>query len=215
MTFARLRGGDWVAFVAALALLLVMSVDWYSTDAAEAARDDAALTKPMGGPASTETAGEIDKDAEIVANRHEKNAWQAGAFADRLVLLALLATIGLAIAAAFARAFGLRPRLSPSALAALFGLGSVLLLAARILQKPSAEAGAVVKAGAPLGLACLVVLAIGARAAWRSEGATEERDDGRATIAPAGPAVGEDPAWAPDWSDPRAGGPRRTGDSHP
>ena len=32
MTFARLRTADWVAFVAALALLFTTAADWYSTD---------------------------------------------------------------------------------------------------------------------------------------------------------------------------------------
>ena len=32
MTFARLRAADWVAFLAALALLFATAADWYSTE---------------------------------------------------------------------------------------------------------------------------------------------------------------------------------------
>ncbi len=39
MSFARLRAADWVAFIAALALLLVTAVDWYSTIQGEQARE--------------------------------------------------------------------------------------------------------------------------------------------------------------------------------
>lgn len=182
MTFARLRRGDWLAFVAALALLLVMSVNWYSTEAGEQAREDAAQTSPQGGPASTEAARGIDERAEIIANPAEKNAWQAGAFPDRLILFVLLATAALAIAAAFLRAANRRfeQPWTPSSLTTLFGLAAVLLLAARIVQKPSADPGAVIKAGAPIGLACVALVAIGARIAWKGE-----REEGGGSESPA------------------------------
>jgi hypothetical protein len=171
VTFARLTRGDWLALVAALALLLVMSVDWYSTDAAEQARKDAAQTAPQGGPVSTETAKAIDDDAKIIEARHEKNAWQADPFADRLVLFLLLATVTLAIASAFLTAadFQFRQPWTSRALLTGVGLLTVLVLAARIVQKPSAEVGAVIKAGAPLGLVCLGLVTIGARIAWNGE----------------------------------------------
>lgn len=193
MTFARLTRGDWVAAGAALALLLVMALDWYSTEIGEQAREDAARTEPRGALAG-EAARKIDEDAEIVANKAEKNAWQAEPFADRVVLIALLAAIVLAIAAAWLRAAGKRfePPWTPSALATGAGVAAAALLAARIVQKPEAEAGAVVKLGAPLGLACVAVLAIAARTAWNAErdGSAwgEERD------APEAAASGDDDA---------------------
>jgi hypothetical protein len=183
VTFARLTRGDWLALAAALALLLVMSLDWYSTDAGEQAREDAAQTSPQGGPVSTETAKAIDDDAKIIADRAEKNAWQADPFADRVILLFLLATVALAIASAFLAAadFQFRQPWTPRALLTGLGLFTVLLVAARIVQKPSAEIGAVVKLGAPLGLACTGLVVIGARIAWNTEreglGTAAERDD--------------------------------------
>jgi hypothetical protein len=170
VTFARLGLGDWLAVVAALALMLVMALDWYSTDAGVDARRIEQRPEPQGA-----LAGEVDRraqaDAKTVADRAEANAWQAEPFADRLILFVLLATAALAIAAAWLRAANVRfsQPLTPSALTALVAIAAVLLLAARIVQKPGAEPGAVIKLGAPLGLACAGAVAIGARAAWRAE----------------------------------------------
>jgi ElaB/YqjD/DUF883 family membrane-anchored ribosome-binding protein len=170
VTFARLSRGDWLAFVAALALLLVMSLDWYSTQAGVDARKDAQSIQPRGATAG-EVARALDRSANEAADKAEKNAWQADAFADRLVLFALLATAALAIASAFLRAADahFRQPWTPAAITTGVGLFAVLLLAARIVQKPSAEIGAVVKAGAPIGLACTGLIVIGARIAWNAE----------------------------------------------
>jgi hypothetical protein len=170
VTFARLTRGHVVAFVAALALLLAMALDWYGTDAGDDARRIEEATTPSGA-----LAGEVDRsvkaDARDIAERAEDNAWQAEPFADRLILFALLAAVALAIAAAFLRAAGARfkPPWTPSALATFVGLAAVLLLAGRIAQKPNTDAGAVVKLGAPLGLVCAGALTLGSRAAWRVE----------------------------------------------
>jgi hypothetical protein len=170
VTFARLTRGDWVAAVAALALLLVMAMDWYSTEAGEDARRDEKLIQPRGATAG-EVSRALDESARIAAEEAEENAWQASAFPDRVILFALLAAAGLAIAAAFLRAAGARfePPWTPSALAAGVGLGAAMLLAARLIQKPSVDVGAVIKLGAPLGLVCVGTLALGARAAWNAE----------------------------------------------
>jgi hypothetical protein len=55
MTFARLRLADWVALVAALALLLVSAADWYSTKGGEQARRFEA-TAPTPGEEASATA---------------------------------------------------------------------------------------------------------------------------------------------------------------
>jgi hypothetical protein len=170
VTFARLTRGDWVAAVAALALLLVMAMDWYSTEAGVFAREQEQAIKPKGATAG-EVSRAVDESARIAAENAEENAWQADPFPDRVILFALLATIALAIAAAFLRAAGTRfePPWTPSALATCVGLFAALLLAARIAQKPSADIGAVIKLGAPLGLVCLGTIVLGARAAWNAE----------------------------------------------
>jgi hypothetical protein len=184
VTFARLTRGDWLAAVAALALMLVMALDWYSTDAGVDARRIEQRPAPRGA-----LAGEVDRraqaDAKLIADRAEANAWQAEPAADRVILFTLLATAALALAAAWLRAANVRfdRPLTPSALTALVALAAVLLLAARIVQKPGAEPGAVVKLGAPLGLVCAGAVALGARAAWRAE------RDGSAWAVPQEPAA--------------------------
>ncbi len=170
MTFARLTRGDWVAAVAALALLLVMSLDWYSTEIGEQARRDAEQADTSGAE-SGQPGRQIKEDAEIIRSRHEKTAWQAGAFADRLILFTLLAAIILALATAWLRAAGKRfdPPWTPSAITTGVGMAGLILLAARIVQKPGTDAGAVVKLGAPLGIVCIGAIAIGSRVAWNAE----------------------------------------------
>ena len=191
MTFARLTRGDWLAAVAALALLLVMALDWYSTEAGVEARRDEKLIQPRGATAG-EVSRALDESARIAAEEAEQNAWQADPWPDRVILIVLLAAAALAIAAAWLRAAGVRfkPPWTPSALAAGTGLAAAVLLAARILQKPGVDPGAVVKIGAPLGLVCVGTIVLGARSAWNAE-----RDGSAWGEGPAEPdADGEDQA---------------------
>lgn len=169
MTFTRLGRGDLLAMVAALALLLVMATDWYSTKLGEQARDDQGKILPQlnrdGDPKESTRQGEF-------ADTQEKNAWQAGALIDRVILIALVASVALALAGAWARAADRRlliARWSPSALASVIGLVACAMLVYRILQPPGLNAAAVVKAGAPLGLLSIGLLTIGARVAARGE----------------------------------------------
>src|SRR4051812_27582638 len=121
VTFARLRTGDWVAMIAALALLLIMAADWYSTRLGDEARD---VQKNTQGNLRGEAGQDIrdaNQDARTIAEGEERNAWQADALIDRVILLTLLATVALALAAGFLRAAGrsFEPPLTPSALAAV------------------------------------------------------------------------------------------------
>jgi hypothetical protein len=147
-----------------------MSLDWYSTEIGEQARRDADQADTSGAE-SGQPGRQIKEDAEIIRSRHEKTAWQADAFADRLILFTLLAAIILALGAAWLRAAGKRfdPPWTPSAIATGVGMAGLILLAARIVQKPGADPGAVVKLGAPLGVVCVGAIAIGSRIAWNAE----------------------------------------------
>jgi hypothetical protein len=167
MTFTRLSRGDLLAMVAALALLLVMATDWYSTKLGEQARDVQSKIQPQINNQTTPS--ESAKEGEF-ADSQEKNAWQAGALIDRLILITLVAAAALAVVAAYARAAGrtLGPP-SPSTLATVAGLIASVLVVYRILQPPGLNSGAVVKVGAPLGLLCVGLLTIGARVASRAE----------------------------------------------
>jgi hypothetical protein len=162
MTFTRLRRGELLALVAALALLLVMSVDWYTTKVGEQARsDEQAILKGSERLSGHPSAKEQER---AFAENQEKNAWQATGTIDRVILIALVGTAGLAIVAAFLRAADRKvgPP-SPIALASLLGLVAAALIAYRILQPPGLNAGAVVKIGAPLGLLCVGLVTLGAR----------------------------------------------------
>jgi hypothetical protein len=153
--------------VAAFALLLVMATDWYTTKLGENARDVQSKIEPQ---LNNDTVPSESAKEGAFADSQEKNAWQAGALIDRVLLLALVASIVLALVAAYARAADRRigPP-SPSALASVTGLVAAMLLVYRILQPPGLNEAAVVKVGAPLGLVCVGLLAIGARVATLSE----------------------------------------------
>jgi hypothetical protein len=167
MTFTRLSRGELLAMVAALALLLVMAMDWYTTKLGEQARDVQSKVLPQ---VNRETVPSESAKEGALADSQEKNAWQADALIDRLILIALLAAAVLALVAAWAKAAGksLGPP-SPSMLASIVGLVACVLLVYRILQPPGLNAAAVVKAGAPLGLLCVGLLTIGSRVASRTE----------------------------------------------
>jgi hypothetical protein len=169
MTFTRLGRGDLLAMVAALALLLVMATDWYTTKLGEQARDVQSKILPQ---VNDQTVPSESAKEGAFADSQEKNAWQASALIDRVILIALVAAAVLAILAAWARAADRRLRLgpwSPSTLASIIGLVACLLLVYRILQPPGLNSAAVVKLGAPLGLLCVGLLTIGARVAARGE----------------------------------------------
>ncbi|MEA2426436.1 MAG: hypothetical protein QOF37_64 [Thermoleophilaceae bacterium] len=167
MTFTRLNWGHTLAFVAALALLLAMAPVWWTDKIGE---QDRFFQHNAAPQLNTQTEPSVSNQAAQAARTHEKNAWQAPAAIDRILLVALIASAALAIAAAFARAAGRDvgpPSLSVLATAA--GLVASVLLAYRILQPPGDNFAAVVKWGAPVGLVCVGLVAIGSRVATLRE----------------------------------------------
>jgi hypothetical protein len=174
MTFLSLNRGEALAMIAALALLLVMAVDWYTTKAGEQARDVASKVQPQ---VNAETVPSESKKEAAFADTQEKNAWQADGVIDRVIMIVLIGAVLSALVAAWSKAAGrkLGPP-SPNALASVFGLLACVLIVYRIMQPPGLNAAAVVKAGAPLGLLCAGLLALGARVAVRD--ARAERQAG-------------------------------------
>lgn len=170
MTFGRLLRADAAAAVAAVALLFVMALDWYSTATGERARFREEQADPEGALAA-EPARVQREEAEIVAENEERNAWQEPGALDRVILLGLLTTFALAIASAYIRAAGKRfePPLTPSAITALVATLTALLVAYRTIQEPGFDNVNTVEAGAPLALIVLAVIAMAARAAMRAE----------------------------------------------
>lgn len=190
MNFQRLLRADVIAAVAALVLLFVMALDWYSTVAGKEARRIQELSQPSGAAAG-QVEREVQESARFSAEAAEKNAWQASGVIDRIILIGLLATALLAIAAAYLRAGGKRfkPPSTPSAVTAVLATVTAVLVAYRSIQEPGLDEGTTVESGLPLALVVLGVIALSCRAAMREEEqGTAWRDDpveATETVAPA------------------------------
>jgi hypothetical protein len=190
MRFDRLIRADVVAWIAALALLFVAAMDWYSTQQGEEARRVERLSEPQGGEAG-EVEREVEDDARLAAEGAERNAWQADAAIDLVILAALLASAALAVGSGVLRAMGRRfePPLTPSALTGALACVAALLVIYRILQPPGTGDAATIESGAPLAAVVLGVLALASVAAlraeesgraWKELPASEDREDGDA-----------------------------------
>lgn len=180
MTFARLRPADWVAFLAALALLFATAADWYSTQGGEQAREF-----ERGAPALGEGA-ELADDAAAAAEGAERNAWQADGGIDRVILAALLFTSALTVLAAFARARGRRSEgtFSLTGRAGLAAALTALLVVYRVIQEPGFDEVNTIQYGAPLALGVLGVIALACAVSVRAEEeGTELREVKTATSA--------------------------------
>jgi len=175
MTFARLRTADWLAMLAALALLMVLAADWYSTAQGDEARRVEHLSRQASPGEAGEVEREVNADARVIAEGQERNAWQADGPIDRLILIVLLGTAALALGAGFLRAAGKRfnPPFTPSGLAAIAAAVGALLVTYRILQEPGLDEVSTVKAGAPL-----AIVALGAVAFACSRGLKHEEQGG-------------------------------------
>ena len=184
MTFERLTRGDWLAWGAALLLLVSMALDWYGSELGDEARR---IQETVPSSAAVE---DVREDARIVAEGEEKNPFQTDAAVDRLLLIVLLAAAFLAFAAGVLRAAGRRfePPGTPSAAAAVAGTLGALLIAYRILQEPGLDASTTIKSGALLGLVAAGLLALGAATALRAE------QEGTAWAEPKEPGEPTEPA---------------------
>jgi hypothetical protein len=168
LTFARLRPAEWVVFVTALALLFTTAPDWYSTKTGEEARRIQQDNRAEQGQPVGETQAELERDAEALAEAQERNAWQEDGTLDRVILVLLLATAALGVAAGFWRASGReRAGLGPYGIAGAAAVVTALLVLYRILQEPGFDEVTTVQIGAPLALAVLGVYAFACALALR------------------------------------------------
>jgi hypothetical protein len=174
VTFERLTRGDLVAWFAALALLFVTAMDWYSTKTGEEARGIEKLSQPHGAQGA-EIERRVQREARETAEGEEKNAWQADAFVDRAILVLILLAVLAATGAAVLRAAGrpAPPALGASAVAALAATLAAVLVAYRMIQEPGLDAASEIKAGAPIALGLLGVVALGAASALRTDDETD------------------------------------------
>ena len=167
-----MRRGHWVAGLGALLLLLVMAMDWYSTATGDEARRIERITEGASGAESGELDRRLNEDAAFVAEGEEKNAWQVDKLIDRVILALMLGAIVLALLTLFTRALGARAKpsgLGPAGIAAILATAAAVLVAYRIIQEPGLDAGTHVKAGAPLALIPLAMIAIGSASALRAD----------------------------------------------
>lgn len=172
MSLFRLSAGHVVAAVAALLLLLVMAMDWYTTDQGESLRRDESLSEPAPGTGVEQRDFERDQqnDLSIAAEQQESIAWQPDGTLGWLALLALVATVIAALAAAALRASNRRfePPLTPAVITALLATVAAVLVVLGMIDRVG-NAGAEIGAGVPLGLLCLAGIAAGSARAARSE----------------------------------------------
>jgi hypothetical protein len=159
------RRGHAIALVGALFLLLVMALDWYSTKQGDEAREAERISENIP------ELSEVNEDAQAIAEGEEKNAWQADALVDRILLGLMLGAAVMAILTAITRASGAKPTggLGPAGLAALLAAAGAVLLAYRIIQEPGLDEGTTVELGAPLALLALAMIALGSSSALRAD----------------------------------------------
>ncbi len=168
MTLQRLTRGDVIAAVAALLLLLSMSLDWYGTGKGDDARRiQDRVEQRDNATGSGEVTRNLEETARLTAEAEEKTAWQAYGFTD----LVLFAAAALALGAAFMRVARRRfdPPASPSGMAAVVGTVGTVLVAYRIVQEPGNDSVTTVKFGVVLGLLAVAALSLGALSALKAE----------------------------------------------
>ena len=170
MRLERLSRGQVLAAVAALALLLTMAADWWGTRLGDEARRIEETAQTRGAEAG-EVGRAVKADARAVAEREERNAWQADALVDRVILVALLLAIAGALATAVQRSLGRRsrPPWSPAMVAVAAALIGALLVAYRIIQEPGVDSATTLKIGPLLAVVALALIAIGAAGTVQAE----------------------------------------------
>jgi hypothetical protein len=146
-------------------LLLVMAMDWYSTKQGDEAREAERISE------NVPELSEVNEDAEAIAEGEEKNAWQADALVDRILLVLMLGAVVMAVLTALARASGAKPTggVGPAGLAAMLAAAAAVLVAYRIIQEPGLDEGTTVEAGAPLALLALAMIGLGSSSALRAD----------------------------------------------
>jgi hypothetical protein len=165
------RRGHAIALIGALALLLVMALDWYSTSTGDEARRIEEITDNPSGAEAGEVDRRLNEDAREVAEGEEKNAWQADAAVDRIILALMILAILFAVLTGITRAAGAKPTkgLGPAGAAALFAAAAAALVAYRIIQEPGLDSATNVKAGAPLAVIALAMIALGSSSALKAD----------------------------------------------
>ena len=97
MDASRIRQGEMIAAVAAVALFIIMFLSWYSapgsSEAIDSARDQIDRMEEAGVPAEQIDAAEAALDE--ADDNSSANAWRAFDFIDIILLLTIIAAIAL------------------------------------------------------------------------------------------------------------------------
>ena len=195
MSLSRLTRADWIAWLAALALLFVMAMDWWSNALGDDARQTESVA-PTGGAESGEIGRQVEETARLTAEAQERNAWDPVAAIDGVILIVLLLAIAWTLAAVIARAMGRRYDVSLAAVAGATAAVGAALVAYRIVQEPGVDSITTVKIGAPLAVLCAAALALANSSAMSNEREPAEAAD-EPPAAEDPPAAEEQPAPEP------------------
>jgi hypothetical protein len=173
MDLRRLRRGEIVAAVSALALFVVMFLSWYGVAGVSAQQEK--LIAAGGGDTTS-------------------SAWQSFDVLDFYLLLVILAALLLAVLTATERSPALP--VAASVITTVLAALGVLLVFVRILDQPGPNAAVAVKYGAWLGLAATAGILAGALMSMREEASAPAAAEARAAMAaveprPAPPPGGE------------------------
>jgi hypothetical protein len=205
MDASRIRQGEMIAAVAAVALFIIMFLSWYSVegfgDQSEAAQDAIEQAEELGF--DTGAASDAVDEAEDAAN---VNAWDSFDF----IKIVMLLTIAAAIALAAMSAMGSRPNLpiAMSAIVAGLGILTTLLVLYRVIDPPAE--GLDRSYGVFLGLVASAAIAYGGWRAMQEEGtsfgdqADRLQTSGSGTGAPPPAAPPSPPPSAPPAAPPPA-----------
>jgi hypothetical protein len=149
MDTSRLRTGELIAGVSAVALFIIMFLPWFGFD--------------VGGGEAIEDLGIAVPEVSA-----DFNAWESFDFIDLVLLLTVIVAVGLAVATAMAQTVSLP--VAASALTAGLGILSTLLVLYRILDPPGDELDR--KFWLFLGLIAVAGIAYGGWRSMQEEGTT-------------------------------------------
>jgi hypothetical protein len=153
-----LNAGHFIALIAALALLLLTAMDWYSTEQGRTARELQESSQPQEG--QPQRLQEFNEQARETAEAAEKNAWQVSSAFDRVLLVVVVGAALLSLLSVILAAAG-RPSGTLAGVGLTLAVLGTLMLTFRLVQEPGLDAATTVEPGAPLALVALGLLALG------------------------------------------------------
>jgi hypothetical protein len=207
MDASRIRQGEMIAAVAAVALFIIMFLSWYSVegfgDQSEAAQDAIEQAEELG--LDTGAASDAVDEAEDAAN---VNAWDSFDFIKIVMLLTIVAAIALAAMSAMGSRVNLP--IAMSAIVAGLGILTTLLVLYRVIDPPAE--GLDRSYGVFLGLVASAAIAYGGWRAMEEEGTSfgdqadrlQTSDSGTGAPPPAPPPAAPPPAAPPPAAPPPA-----------